>query len=363
MQALNLKNYQVLVGGEEIWTTLNNILYNGKPYTNIIFLVDENTRKHCLPIIRQHLSNENVAVIEIASGEINKSLESCRRVWELMISNKADRHSVLVTIGGGVITDLGGFCAGTYKRGIDFIQVPTTLLGMTDASIGGKTGIDFAEGNAMPVKNVIGVFKDPQAVLVYPRFLHSLPYSELRSGFAETIKHALIADVNLWNRLQTFSDLRTVDWSEWLVPSIKVKQRIVEADPFENGIRKALNFGHTIGHAIESYALMSNKPLLHGEAVAIGMICEAWLSVQSFVLKSSSLKLITDYIMRFYEKYHLSADANEVLIDLMKQDKKNQGGRINFTLLRNPGDAVIDQTCDPELIWRSLDYYRNLPDN
>lgn len=311
-------------------------------------------------MLSEHVGNENFKIIEIQSGEINKGIESCKTVWNAMIELGADRHSILVNLGGGVIGDLGGFAASTFKRGMDFIQMPTTLLAQVDASIGGKLGIDYGRYKNVPLKNVIGVYNNPAAVLINHEFLKTLPARELANGFAEIIKHALIADISLWNKIQEIGSLQMVDWPSLIKTSLEIKQDIVEEDPFEQGRRKALNFGHTIGHALESYMVNSNSPLLHGEAVAIGMICESWLSAQAFVLKSTALKQITEFIMRFYPKLELSSEMFEDLIDLMRHDKKNEGKRINFTLLRAPGNSVINQHCDEETIVQAFKYYQSL---
>ena len=355
MQILNLKNYQIVLGEDEIWTTIKNVLHQSDIYSSILVLVDENTKEHCLPVFQKNVAHPNLRILEIPSGEINKNLDTCQRIWTLLMEQQADRKSLLINLGGGVIGDMGGFAAGTYKRGFDFIQIPTTLLAMVDASIGGKLGVDFNN-----IKNSIGLFLNPQVVFIYPPFLESLPDRELRSGFAEVIKHALIADHGMWMGIQEIKKLERVKWKELIIRSLKIKQQIVEQDPYEKGLRKVLNFGHTIGHAIESHSLTTSEPLLHGEAIAVGMICEAYLSSKSFVLSQNAVNRIAKYIIQIYGKSHIDSRSFDKLLDLMAQDKKNEFGKINFSLLKEEGVAVFNQTCDASLIRESLVYYQGL---
>ena len=245
MFILHLNEYDVSIG--EMGQPLRELLATGN-FTKIAVLVDNNTYRHCLPYFLQNIDFE-VVVIEVLAGELQKGIDTCRFIWSEMMRLGLDRHS-LINLGGGVIGDMGGFCAATYLRGIDFVQIPTTLLSQVDASVGGKLGIDFNG-----VKNSIGVFQNPKAVLVDPMFLKTLPLSEIRSGFAEVFKHALIADAGQWHNLQNINDLMTVDWAATLAPSLSIKKRVVQEDPTEKGIRKALNFGHTVGHAVESYSI------------------------------------------------------------------------------------------------------------
>ena len=229
-------------------------------YSKIFVLVDSNTKNHCLPILKKALNNVALTSILIEAGEAHKNINTCQRIWNALIQQRADRNAVLLNLGGGVIGDMGGFCASTFKRGIDFIQIPTTLLAQVDASIGGKLGIDFAL-----VKNSIGLFKNPKGVYLHPAFFNTLPKAELYSGFAEIIKHTLIADEHYWEQLLSFNNLEQNDWEPVIKQSLLVKKRIVEQDPLEKGIRKSLNFGHTIGHAVESLSWETTQPLLHGE--------------------------------------------------------------------------------------------------
>ena len=321
-------------------------------YSKIAVIVDENTKLHCLPLIEPLLPKGQYEIIEIISGEAQKNIQTCTQIWNKLLELNFDRNALVINLGGGVIGDMGGFCAGTYKRGIDFLQIPTTLLSQVDASVGGKLGIDFGD-----IKNSIGLFQDPQAVLIDSAFINTLPYEELRSGFAEIIKHALIASEIMWLLLQTTTDLKGIeDWSGIVESSVEIKKDIVEKDPYEQGLRKALNFGHTIGHAIESWSIQKDRRLLHGEAIAIGMICEAYLS-QQVGLSKEDLETITAYILEIYGKIDLPATAYPDFIKLMKNDKKNEAGNINFTMIPAPGEVLINQTCSEADIIKSLDYY------
>jgi 3-dehydroquinate synthase len=348
MFRIHLKAYDIQVG--EAGPALA-AFFAKKNYTKTAVLVDGNTRQHCLPLVENVLGRE-VFTIEIPAGEQHKTLETSQLVWGEMLRLGLDRHSLLVNLGGGVIGDLGGFCAATYMRGIDFVQVPTTLLSMADSSIGGKLGVDFHFG-----KNIIGVFQNPKAVFIDPIFLKILPKEELRSGFAEIFKHGLIADAALWQGLQAVHDLEKVEWTAFLPASLAVKKRIVEEDPLENGIRKALNFGHTIGHAVESFSLQNGRPLLHGEAVALGIVCEAFLSQQVLGLPASQLAAITAFVRRFYPPYFFEKSDFPAILDFMKKDKKNKGGQIRCTLLPAIGDVRPDQGCNEEMLENSLQYY------
>jgi len=352
MTELVLKDYKIYI--DDIWEAYR-VFLNQRTYSQILVIVDENTRRDCLPILQKESEGIELNIIETQSGEQHKNIRTCELIWQAMIDFAADRQALTINLGGGVIGDMGGFCAASFKRGIDFIQMPTTLLSQVDSSIGGKLGIDFGE-----VKNSIGLFKNPGAVFIFPDFLKTLPYRELRSGFAEIIKHSLIANEQEWEKLMEISDLRTVDWLPILIPSLQIKQTIVEKDPFERNIRKALNFGHTIGHALESNALESSTPLLHGEAIAIGMFCEAWLSQQITGLSSQALGDIQKLIIHHYGKYDFSEDSFPKLLDLMRQDKKNEQQQINFTMLKKVGEALINQHCREALILASLNAYKKL---
>jgi len=292
---------------------------------------------------------DNYLKVVIPSGEQNKNIDTCQNIWKTLLDAGINRNDLMINLGGGVIGDMGGFCAATYKRGIDFIQIPTTLLAQVDASIGGKLGIDFRL-----VKNSIGVFKNPLGVFISPLFLQTLTEREIRSGYAEMIKHSLIHSAEEWNRLQSIDDLKTVDWVNFIYTSLLTKQSIVAQDPFEKNIRKSLNFGHTIGHALESLALESDQPLLHGEAIAYGMICESFLSTQTGKLGIAEYEEIKTYILSIFGKYSPATQRFDSLLDLMRKDKKNEDNRINFTLLSTIGAAEVNQYCTTENILDSL---------
>ena len=322
--------------------------FNENQYSNVAVLVDENTKKHCYSIVKSNLPTHSL--VEINSGEQNKNLATCETIWQKLTDAKFDRQSLLVNLGGGVIGDMGGFCAATYKRGIDFINIPTTLLAMVDASVGGKLGIDFGS-----FKNHIGLFSEPKQVLIDSIFLKTLPANQLKSGFAEVVKHALIADKEHWEYLLStkFGDM---NWSKIIEHSINIKSEIVGKDPFERGLRKVLNFGHTIGHAIESYFLDSKEPLLHGEAVAMGMRAEARLSMSEGVLSEQSFEQIDKYLSANHLPLSLNDDQIASMIELMSQDKKNEGSRTNFTLLKKIGQAEYNKHMASTAIADSMTY-------
>ena len=352
MTTIELPDYTIQVS--HIWPFLTELLET-RNYSKIVILVDENTKRDCLPILLRNTALEDPLIIEISAGEIHKNIETCSQIWSTMITADLNRKALLLNLGGGVIGDMGGFCASTFKRGIDFIQIPTTLLSQVDASVGGKLGIDFAQ-----IKNSIGLFCNPQAVLIEPDFLETLPSRELRSGFAEIIKHSLIADAVQWEQQRELEQLENVDWANIIPLSLKIKKGIVEADPFEQNIRKALNFGHTIGHAVESRALETDIPLLHGEAIAIGMICEAFLSYRICGLSMEVLQEIKRFILQIYGHHLQGSQHFAQLIRLMRNDKKNETEEINFTLLAKLGEAKINQTAEASLIIESLEYYNYL---
>ena len=296
-------------------------------YSKVAILVDENTKRDCLSKLPQI---ENALIIEIKSGEEYKNISTCSFIWEQLTINNFDRNSLLINLGGGVIGDMGGFCAATYKRGLEFIHIPTTLLAMVDASVGGKLGIDFKG-----FKNQIGLFNNPKAVLISSEFLETLAESELKSGFAEVVKHALISDNSLWLKLKNtpFTDL---DWEDIIDTSVQIKNKIVLADPFEKGERKKLNFGHTFGHAIESYYLEKRTPISHGEAVFMGMILETKISDLSETDKNE----IKNYVLSNFALPYTPKKSS--LHKFLINDKKNQNGKINFTLLNGIGNCSLD---------------------
>ncbi len=323
-------------------------------YSKVFILVDENTKKHCLPAFEEILGGVTGidGLYQIESGEENKHIDTCMQVWQWLSDQGGDRKSLLINLGGGVLTDLGGFVASTFKRGINFINIPTTLLSMVDASVGGKTGVDLG-----PLKNQIGVINQPEMVLVFPNFLQTLEPRQLKSGFAEMLKHGLIMDAEYWKSLklkEEFGDASTIK------KSIAIKNKVVMEDPTELGIRKILNFGHTLGHAIESYCLenQERKTLLHGEAIAIGMILEGYLSHKLQGLSGLSLQGIKDTFLAHFDRVDFNSDDIVSILDLLKYDKKNSHGDVNFVLLQAIGTAVPDVKVPENLFNEAFAYYK-----
>ncbi len=312
-------------------------------------LVDTNTKEFCYPLIEQSLPAHHI--LEIPAGEAFKKLDTCNTIWGQMTHHQMDRQSLLINLGGGVIGDMGGFCAATFKRGLSFINLPTTLLAQVDASIGGKLGIDF-----QGFKNHIGLFQDPDKIIISTEFLQTLPYQELRSGFAEVLKHALITDHKHWRHIHKFT-WEEQPWQEHIAHSVYTKQQVVEEDPQEIGLRKILNYGHTIGHAIERFYLSQPTPLLHGEAIAIGMIAEAYLSNKITGLPSTDLKEITDKLLHWFGKVHIEETTWQAIAQNTLQDKKNSNGQIKCTLLQQLGTATFDVTITSADIMEAMGYY------
>lgn len=325
-------------------------------YSKIFILVDENTHTCCLPAFMAQIRGDyDFEIIEIASGEINKNLDTCTQIWEALSELGADRKSVLINLGGGVITDMGGFIAATFKRGIPFINVPTTLLAMVDASVGGKTGIDLGS-----LKNQIGVILEPEMVVVVPEFLNTLPERQLRSGFAEMLKHGLIQDPKYWKALSKITNYRQLNTS--IYTSIVIKANVVRQDPQEFHFRKILNFGHTLGHAIESHFLDSpdKQPLLHGEAIAVGMVLEAYLSYKLSNLPLAQLQDITIVFFTNFKKVSFSKKDIKASLLNLKFDKKNSHGQVKFVLLSALGTPEIDVLVPHALLEESFTYYNNI---
>lgn len=321
---------------------------NNNNFSKVGFLVDENSKKHCLKPLQEYLSF-SYDVITIRDGEENKNLSTCETVWTELIKLKFDRKSLLINLGGGVVSDLGGFVASTYMRGIDFINIPSTLLAQVDASVGGKLGIDLHN-----LKNLIGVFREPNCVIVDINFLNTLPERELKSGFAEVIKHCLIRDQKMFKNILNVH-WKDNNWEEIVKHSIKIKSEIVHKDLKESGIRKILNFGHTIGHAIETTYLLKNQKILHGEAISIGMICESYLSYHFNKINLHDLEMITDYILKIYKLPKLNYFT--AIIENAYLDKKNLSQNIRTCLLDGIGSCEYDFQLDPKLIVKSLEYF------
>jgi 3-dehydroquinate synthase len=335
-------------------------------HDRLFVLCDETTRQLCLPVVAGFECMKGACGITIAASDTNKTLASVSHVWEELQRMGATRHSLMVNLGGGMVTDLGGFAASTFKRGISFINIPTTLLAMVDASVGGKTGINFGG-----LKNEIGVFRNASSVILDTTFLPTMDRENILSGYAEMLKHGLISDDHMWaellNYLECLENLDNLEHLEnlenqgklrqMLADSVAVKQRIVLEDPTEKGIRKALNLGHTAGHAFESLAL-ERKPVLHGYAVAWGLVVELYLSCIKVGFPQDKMRQTVSFIKEHYGKMAISCDDYPQLIQLMHHDKKNVGSAINFTLLGNIGDIRINQTATEEEIKEALDFYR-----
>jgi 3-dehydroquinate synthase len=327
----------------------------------IYILADKNTRQHCLPLLQKHSGLlAGARVLDIDGGEDSKSLLTAERLWNDLLVSGAGRESLLVNLGGGVVSDLGGFVAAGYKRGISYINIPTTLLAQCDAAIGGKTSVNMGK-----LKNQVGFFHAARAVFIHPGFLNTLPEDQLRSGFAEIIKSALTGDAGLWHRLlkHPVNELLVLPVDhplrqDLLTGAIRFKIGVAMKDYREKNLRKVLNFGHTIGHALETWSLMnSGRPLLHGEAVAAGMICAAWLSQQKSGLSIACAEEIKSYISAGFTRYPIDQSCKSALIDLMKYDKKSCNGLHRFTLLAGPGFPVINVVCLEPEISGAIDFY------
>ena len=348
-QNIACKNYDIFFGD---WEGLNSLL--GEDYSMRMVIVDENTEKFCLPVLLEK-TNHIFYPIVIPAGEEYKNISTAQYIWAEMLRLGADRHSICINLGGGVIGDMGGWTAASFMRGMEFIQLPTTLLSMVDASVGGKLGIDFHG-----IKNIIGLIKDPKAVFIFTEFLGSLSYELMRSGFAEVIKHGLIKDTSYWNTIKNINLNECKNWDDLVRKSVMIKKEVTEADPYERGLRKILNFGHTIGHAIESLSFNHEIPLLHGEAIAIGMIIEAHISLQNNLISHNELEEITEFITGIYGIMPAYIPDLEQALPLMRKDKKNKGGQIRFSLLKHIGECLFDQVVGEKQIKTALQYYKSL---
>ena len=320
----------------------------------IYILTDKTTHELCLPVVKSYDCLKGADVISIEAGDTNKTLDSVVHVWSELQRMGATRHSLLINLGGGMVTDLGAFAASTFKRGISIINIPTTLLSMVDASVGGKTGFNFGG-----LKNEIGVFRNADCVILDTTFLKTLDEENILSGYAEMLKHGLISTGKHWAELMNF-DIEHPDLGELgslVAKSVQVKERIVTEDPTEKGIRKALNLGHTVGHAFESLALQ-RKPVLHGYAVAWGLVCELYLSVVKTGFPVEKMRQMTRFIFEHYGRMSITCNDYPILLELMTHDKKNIGGTINFTLLGGIGDIRINQTATKAEIEEALDFFR-----
>jgi len=342
---------ETIIFSSHIAEDLPRYLHN-KKYSRLGIIMDSHTIKHCYPLVSEGLPEHCLHAFD--AGEIHKNLDTCQGIWQWMTENNFDRKTLIINIGGGVTGDMGGFCASTYKRGIRFINIPTTLLSQVDASVGGKLGIDF---NGF--KNHIGVFNQPEGVLICDEFLKTLPEAELRSGYAEVIKHGLIRNENYFNSLKT-ENWQNQPWKDIIEVSVGIKREVVDKDPKENGLRKILNFGHTIGHAIESHYLNGPYRLLHGEAIAIGMVTEAYLSHKFLRLPQAQLDTIQQKVLAVFGKISISDKDFDAIIKLCFQDKKNDGEKLNFSLLKKIGECDFNIVVDKQSVVEAMEYYNNL---
>ncbi|NVK53081.1 MAG: 3-dehydroquinate synthase [Flavobacteriaceae bacterium] len=350
MNSIQAVNYFVHFD-EKGYTALNTLIAS-KNYSSIFVLVDENTHKHCYPKFIQQLETTlPIEMIEIEAGEEFKNLDTCIGIWNAMTDLNADRRSLLITLGGGVINDMGGFVASAYKRGIDFVNIPTTLLSMVDASVGGKTGVDLGV-----LKNQIGLFANPKMVLVDTDYLETVTEREIKSGIAEIIKYGLTYDAALYHKIKDAENLTVVDL---IHRSIEIKNEVVLKDPKEKNLRKILNFGHTIGHAVESYFLEAEdkEKLTHGEAIAIGMVAECYLSTKLFNFPKEELENIKVLIKAIYGSVEILESDFTGILDYLKHDKKNVRGQVNFVLLSDLEEPKIDIKVSNELVLKSIQHY------
>lgn len=340
----------ILYYNEEAERYLNELASHIK-FSQLFVLTDENTSRYCLPLCETFLGHQTFTEIQIKSGESNKTLNSCSLIWSSLTQHKADRNALVLLLGGGVLTDMGAFAASCYKRGIRFINIPTTLLAMVDASTGSKTGIDF-EG----LKNHIGLFSSPLATLVHQAFLPTLDQREFKSGVCEMLKHGLIANALHWKNLVAHLEHP----EPFIADSVNIKIAVVSEDPTEQGMRKILNFGHTFGHAIETSFLNSSAPLLHGEAIAAGIILESYLSSAYGSLGEKDNELIAKTLVNYYMLPQLSQTIQEEVIALMAHDKKNHKAEINFVALTEIGRAIYDVNYSDEALRQAFDYYNRI---
>lgn len=349
-----MKTEQQVIICNDLKTELGNLL-RSVDYDKLFVLTDTHTRNVCYPLIAGVPEVGGAPVLTVEAGDMNKNIDQVQAIWMRLSSEGASRKSLLLNLGGGMITDMGGFAAATFKRGIRSVNVPTTLMASVDAAVGGKTGVNF---NGL--KNEIGSFYPPLCVLIDSAFLRTLDLENILSGYAEMIKHGLIGDRSIYGEVLGF-DLDRIDYEALnglVARSVAVKERIVAEDPFEQGIRKALNLGHTVGHAFESLSFRQERPVLHGHAVAAGLVCELYLSYKVCGFPREDLSRTVHYIREYYPAFAYSCDDYETLCELMKHDKKNEAGIVNFTLLADIGEVCINQAVTREILLESLDFYR-----
>jgi len=354
MEKKIIKSRGSIFCNEKAWEMQRNLLEELQP-SKVFILIDENTQKHCLDYFLQYFKYHVVPnILVIKAGEKHKSITTCLKLWNDLSSMGADRKSLLINLGGGVVTDLGGFVACTYQRGIEFINIPTSLLAMVDASVGGKNGVDLGV-----LKNQVGIIKEPKAVFVDTQFLKTLPKEQFVSGMAEMIKHGLIYSESYLERILQFDKENTAEVATLVWESIEIKNEVVSKDPLEKNLRKTLNYGHTLGHAIESYYLKTseNKILLHGEAVAIGLILATYISHQTAQFPKEKLNKITQFIVTTFEKVRFSKNDIDEIIKLLVHDKKNVDGKVQFVLLKDIGCPKLNCSVTNELIHEAFKFY------
>ena len=316
----------------------------------VFILADDDTAQHCVPLV-ESLADTAIPPIVIASGDQHKTIDSCETIWASLVESGADRESLILNVGGGMICDLGGFTASCYQRGIRFAHIPTSLLAMADAAMGGKTGVNFGG-----YKNYIGRFENPAFIWTDPTFLRTLPRQETLDGLAEIVKHAIIGSHGLWETISTFDSPESMEWYQLLELNIPVKLLISEADPFEKGIRKTLNFGHTIGHALESHFLHSTEPLSHGQAVTLGMLAETKLAHLTGLLGKEDFKSIIDLILRLLSPCEVTLPTIDALRPWLQGDKKKSGGSVGYSLPDSIGTCRWDIKVEETLVMESLDW-------
>ncbi|WGF92067.1 3-dehydroquinate synthase [Aequorivita marisscotiae] len=353
---INLPEKGQVYHDHQSWNAVSKYIDN-QVDAKIFVLVDKNTATHCLPyFLKKYEGEKKIHTITIAVGEIHKNITTCLNVWNTLSNSGADRNSIIINLGGGVVTDLGGFVASTFKRGLRFINIPTTLLAMVDASVGGKNGVDLGH-----LKNQIGVITQPEMVILDTNFLQTLPKVHITSGLAEMLKHGLIYSEDYWERLKKITIDNKREFDELLIESVEIKNKIVTEDPFEKNLRKTLNYGHTLGHAIESY-LLKNKnkqPLLHGEAVAIGLILATYISAESIGFPKEKLDDVATTILAYFPKVDFTTNDIDEVIKLLVFDKKNSNGEVRFVLLENIGHPRTNCTVSNKLIFNAFNYYKN----
>ena len=356
MEAFKLQEYNIYITEKFREQHFFTDFLAATKYSSVYILVDENTESYCLPAIRDLLPNTSYTLLKVEAGEKNKDIATCLLLWQQLAKNNADRKSLLINLGGGVIGDMGGFVASTFKRGFEFINIPTTLLAQVDASVGGKLGIDYNG-----VKNMIGLFNNPQEIFMATEFFATLPERELRSGFAEVLKHGLIRSRKYWDDVKNTDLMQSSEWMKIVTGSVEIKKNVVQEDQYENGVRKILNFGHTIGHAVETVSMQyETDHLLHGEAIAVGMICEAWLSSRINRLPEEECSEIINVIGSYFPFVPVHKYRFDEIMENIRQDKKNTGGHLFFSLLSEIGTCEFDCDVPEKTIKEAVEFYAGL---